>query len=824
MKRNILKKLLVIVAGITVICGTLVLLYFSRANISNDIYIQLNSESQTRIYAISPTGGVIDFLKKENNTFVLNARYVWSIVIETNNPDQFIAKLKIGESEQIIEAKSLKIIELGKYRIDSKAFPKVPLFKKISLLTKNNLTVYFGFFAIKLLEILLYYYIGIFSFLAICKLWGVLKKSYKEGFSAFKTFIASSFRFIKTENFKIPLIYILSVLPPLLFYFSDNQILNFLGFSLFNFLIVFATLIFPFLLLGIYSKKLKLNSFFWWSLLISFVWLVFVLKSSIYLYGTGFRDDISKFFVKADFNNFFDCLVTPDAGYLNAFQNLTAYILLKALGFRQFFPEALQITTAICFSLVFASFNLKIFRLIIKDDKLRFLISLMFLLNPIVFLSSNFLFEVPFAVSTILFLFIFTNLNPTPVKKKTLIAFGIVFILFALSKPIFTLLLPFVIIVIIYQLVRMKNKSIVIVFITICVAIITQIIVAYIQTDQIINLNENGLGTFYESAFKIEHKNFIDLIIVTVFVFIRSFVGLIGLPPIGADWINLLVNVLAVALGLIIMTYYIIKIIKKRGDLIPWFILASLILSFASVFLYIYVTDMEGLVFKNPDFASLSFIEMFQANSILNQHRYLSLSSFLNFIVITVFGFEITDLFAKTERVKGGVKISFLILITAIHFNKNIVYLNAVDKATEKVSYWRAYNCLIFDNNDYYYIPYNGFPEQKHCVKSGIDKIFDVNIINQNSVWFSEIYKNAENWDVIEVILETNPSGQSPKLIGVNKNNEEISTEIINGNNQKLNSILYKFDAFEKLSAIKFVYADSSCTYSGLVRIVGRYE
>ena len=74
------------------------------------------------------------------------------------------------------------------------------------------------------------------------------------------------------------------------------------------------------------------------------------------------------------------------------------------------------------------------------------------------------------------------------------------------------------------------------------------------------------------------------------------------------------------------------------------------------------------------------------------------------------------------------------------------------------------------------------------------------------------------------MILETNPSGQSPKLIGVNKNNEEISTEIINGNNQKLNSILYKFDAFEKLSAIKFVYADSSCTYSGLVRIVGRYE
>jgi hypothetical protein len=582
--------------------------------------------------------------------------------------------------------------------------------------------------------------------------------------------------------------------------------------------------IFPLTFLAFFSKKLKINAFFWWSFLISFLILLFVTKSSFYIYGIGFRDDISKFFVKAYSNNLIDSLFKPDAGYLNLYQNLSTNILLRVLNFKQYFPEALQIYTAMCFSALYASFNFKLFRLFLADDRYRFFISVLFALSPFVFLSSIFLYEVPIAAAAILFLFIFTNFDKHSINKTRLVTTTIFFVVFALSKPIFLILIPFILAVIIRQGVINKNRVQIKLFILIFISIMIQLIVVYFSSNNY-NISEfPELGTHYQQSFSLEHRSISVLLPSAIFIFIHKFSEFSGLIYSNSSLLNLMVNILTIGCIIFIIVYNVVKIVKKQRVLISWFCLSAFMFSFLSVLLYVEVVNPEDLVLRNPNFIDLKFTDMLQSKVIIPWHRYLIPAAFADFMVFLVSLFEITDRLIQSNWLRHSIRIFLIVFVASVPFFRWIKQYHEVRKLNEIESYWRTYNNLIFSSNGEYYIPYNGFPNQKHCIKYGIDKIIDVSDVKNNRIIFSELHSNAKQWRIIQIILENNSNGKFAELQGYTTDGDIVTAILVNDSQQPLNSLVYRFDKFYKFECLNINYSDTLTQYVGMVRIIGKYE
>jgi hypothetical protein len=199
------------------------------------------------------------------------------------------------------------------------------------------------------------------------------------------------------------------------------------------------------------------------------------------------------------------------------------------------------------------------------------------------------------------------------------------------------------------------------------------------------------------------------------------------------------------------------------------------------------------------------------------------LSAFANFFVILIFVFEIIDKYVKTERLKHFIRISLLVLIAGIPMKSFFIDYNSIAEKVEKVSYWRTYNSLIFSNTDYY-IPYNGFPEQKHCIKNGIDKIVDFDVESADNIDIYDAFPQSQKWQLIQVLLENSNSNKFPKIEGLTNENQIVTATLINGNNQQTKALVYRFDKFYKFEKINIIYSDTAQRYSGLVRIVGLYE
>lgn len=148
---------------------------------------------------------------------------------------------------------------------------------------------------------------------------------------------------------------------------------------------------------------------------------------------------------------------------------------------------------------------------------------------------------------------------------------------------------------------------------------------------------------------------------------------------------------------------------------------------------------------------------------------------------------------------------------------------NSIAEKVEKVSYWRTYNSLIFSNTDYY-IPYNGYSEQKHCIKNGIDKIVDFDVESVDNINICDAYPQSQEWQLIQVLIENNNTNKFPKIEGLTYGNQIVTATLINGNNQQTKALVYHFDRFYKFEKINIIYSDTTQKYSGLVRFVGLYE
>lgn len=793
-------------------------LYMSRINILGNVMIS-DYSINTEIYAQSPTGGDIEF-EIQDSTLQIQNRFLRRIVIITDNPDSFKAKLQIGNKIISVDKNNLIKENQNTFYLSKEVYPNISFTEKIESIKSNQVSEILQYhffksikFALSVIAILL-----IAFFVYRISVYVIKNRNKLKRRILFR--IKSSFRFVKQEIVYILLLILFAAFPVFAYCMHDPEILRFLDTTMIRFILSFTVIIYPLLFIAFFSKKLKLNSFFWWSFLIGFVLLVFAFKPEIFLYGTGFRDDMSKFFVKAYQNDALTCLFTPDSGYLNLFQNLIALVLFKVLGFRQYFPEALQLCAALSFSGLFALFNIKGYRLILKNDILRFVLSLLFVVSPFVFTSANFLFEIPFVAAALLIPAIFIYLISKGQNKNTLYIIFFVAILFALSKPIFILFLPFLIVVLI---VYRKNKQLFWGAICLSTAMIIQLVIVYFSNGILNSGAGSDLGTKYEMAFTIQNYSLLKLFTGSGVLFIRKFSEILGVKTSINETSNLIIFILFTTLIVLITYYNLKKLIKNKKNVRAWLSLSFLFLSFSVIVMYFKSVPTERLVAGIPDFTNFSFIDMLGLPVRFNTHRYLMLASFANLMIIILVIGDIIEKYSKARRIKFILMLVLIVYLASIPFFKRQMYYEEIKNKTEKYSYWRAYNHLIFNSDGDYYIPYTGFPEQKNCIKNGIDKIIDIESYNGPAIILDSVYPGAEKWQIVQIVL-LNDSDLIPEVSGKTVNGDIVETVIANEVLQETPALVYQFDDFYELNSIFITCSDKKKSYNELVRIIGKYE
>ncbi len=825
MKNGKKKIFLILFIGILVSISVIFTIYFYNVNICESVAISVNDD-KTEVYAISPTGGRIEFVRLlPGSTYQVENRYLRDICIIPADFNNFEAELCVGDKSVKIDKSSLSAGKDNIYKINRNVFPDAGIVRKISLLSGNVQPGLLKYHFDKSKDLIFYFFAFLIAAYLIFVSIKYLKNNFKKHVAQFVKLVKNAVDFIKISWLKIIILFFISAVFPLLYFIYDNGIAGFLSLSITEYLLISGALIFPLAFMAYFSKSFKLNTLFWYAFFIIFILLVFVIKPSSFLYGFGFRDDVSKFFVKANGQNFLQCIFTPDSGYLNFFQNLVAFVILRILGFRQYFPEALQLTVAFTFSALFASFNLKSLRVFINNDIYRFFISLIFAISPFVFPASTYLFEVPFVAAAFLLLFYFVYFhNDTKPGKYGLYLLILSSVIMFLSKPVFIVIMPVLAALVIYHFFVKKNIVLTKSFAFLMLVFMIQMAVVFLFKDQVRIIPYSELGTNYEPAFFSDDTGFFKLLPAGIFMFFRQFVKLSGLGFIQPGWSNLILNGISVLFVGALFLHYLYKVLKKKEIFISLFCLTLLVVSGMSVLLFVNSVNPAKLVLNNPDFVNMSFYDMMRYPALLSPHRYLMLSSFANFMILIIFVSEIAEKYFRSPVIIRLIKISFVLFLAGAQYlitgNINKIKI----RNYEKISYWRTYNHLIFSNPDLYYIPYNGFPEEKNCVKSGIDKIIDLKNLKEGTITVPELYPSAENWEIVQLILENNGKDYYPVVTGETAEKRVINASLVNGESQHTKALVYRFDNFYKFEKINIHYSVAGAEYHGLVRIVGKYE
>lgn len=818
------KIILVICVILFSVVVALILLYFSNVKICEKAVILKNNDN-SQIFAISPSGGRIDFCEDSLGNLYLN-RYIKDIYVVTDKPKEIDISIRIGQNSVKIVSSSLILNneDESTYLVDESIYPEIGIKKKLSYIKSNQLLNLLWEKISKWLHLIFYFLISGILLFVVYRAFKTIRENYKDLNIYFRNVVSKAIRFIVREKYKIFVLYIICLTIPLVYYFFSRDILLYLDISLVKFITIYGSLIYPLMLLAFFSVKINTNKYFWWSFLIIFILSIFVFKSSIYLYGFGFRDDISKFFVKAYNNNIIDCLFTPDSGYLNVFQNLVSLIILKILGFKQYFPDALQIFVAYSFSAIFASFNLKSFKIYIDDDRYRFFISILFAVCPFILSSANFLFEIPFVIAAFLFLWTMTYFDKHKSDRKNLFLMFAIFILFILSKPIFIIFIPFIVGLVIYQFAFRKDNKTGLVFTVLLSLIVIQTLVILTNTQQLQIEGNSELGTHYERAFNSIDIDLNRLLTLSVIIYIRKFTQIFCCYSGSNGFFIALINFIAVFINILVLIIHFIKLRKFENRIKSVCSLSLVAFSFLIVLLYVKSVDLSNLISGTHDFYNLSFVQMFKSNIIIKSHRYLMLAGFANFLLIVVTFFDIADSYIKNSNINH---ISKIILILFISFNPIICKSKNMNKPEfkfEKVSYWRLYNKLIFDNPKSYYIPYNGFPEEKHCIKFKLDKIIDIKSSGESKISIDNLHKTAHSWEIQIVILENDFDYAFPAVVGITKEKEFVNAILVNEEIQPTKALVYDFNNLYNFDSIYIQYPEATKRYHGIIRLVGQYE
>lgn len=803
--------------------------YLTHVSFGTDVRIFLLRENKIEIKTVSPTGGIIilDY-DSINNCYCNQGRFYKGILISGDTSDLNI-RLEIRGSIIHIGSDELVKETDGCLYINKHLYPRYTLFEKLKDLKKIDFHKQFYFRISQIIAVLLKYLILIgFCGLFVWLILFIIKKFKTIKYRTCEYFSRITY-FIRKNKLKLLLPFIFSIIPGLIFLLFDPDVLGFLSFSLWEFVLITGALFFPFSFAIYFSGSLKLNRWFWISFASIFIVTYFILFPNIYIYGAGYRDDISKFFVKAFQYNFFDDLFVPNSGYLAVFQSIVPFFILKVLGIRQYLPEAIQFVSLIFSSLIFASFNLKTFRTILPDDRKRFLISLILGLAKLALPVMLFMYEIPFIAAILFWLILF---RMESFSTKGFVFCVLTFVIFIFSKPIFFIFMPILFVILILGLVRKEKKYIVSSMVWL-IAILIQILVY--RENPVNTVNEYSayaLGTNYISDFRTDSISLLNNLIIGVYINVRMLFTLL-IPYLVEGWRQAVANSLLFALMIFMNIYLLFRYVKYRKQL-DLILITGNVLAFISSLLFVRTVSVQYLAIDTKTLLQMNFGELLQSDYVLPYHRYLV----LGFLPVALSLVYVVFVLSKPFLKKYSMLVIFFLLFFMI-INRWLSFKSELDKTITDTrfqavfsvipaqSVWRQNSNLIFDYPNAYYIPYYGYPQQPECIRNGIDRITDVKIPDHGSIFLDSLPYDTRNWEIIELITEFDPAvnGKLAGALAHTRENDSVFVRPYNPVDSDHRFIIFRFDSLMKLKEIKFVDKDNNkLILSNNIRLVGKYE
>lgn len=633
----------------------------------------------------------------------------------------------------------------------------------------------------------------------------------------FLNFTSSITPFIVKQNYRLALPVVLSAIPGALFGLFCNKAMLFLQITVWEAVLASTVLLsIPFFLL-IFSRQLKTNFFFWISFITLLITLYTAVLPDIYLYGNIFRDDISKYFVKAYSSGFFEAIAAPDANYLAVFQSAASKLILSVFSI-SYFPEILQLFTLICIVLVCSSFNLRIYGILIKSEKTRFAISL---IMPLVFFyfANTFCFHsIPFLVAV---LFLSVIIIPG-LYKHAMPAFliAIFFGGFILSKPIFILFFPIIAIMLISALVKKdRNTALVTGFWLLCMLI--QVLVNMNGVSAVPAPATGDLGTHYDSAYSMTNHGVVQSAIISIYLFVRL-IPSIFLPFVFSSvWVNILINIISAGLILFFATHSIRNFIthKSRNSLM---VIMALFIGYLSMYLFTRTGIEEYFLGEGKNIFTLKLSDLAGLPYLLPHHRYLLLAN------IPMIGIVVYYLSKRLGKIKKGsmvLHVSTSAFIIAAFVITEFVYNNNAQNI--KHSLWRQYNNLIIEHPDSYYMPYYGYPKTSECIKHGCDRITDFQIPASKTLYIDSLNYCTENWQVIQLVTEYEPevADQLAFAYCITRDNDTLAIEPAFPIHSEYRFVIFRLEQFHKLKQIIFTNnKNEPLQLIKPVRLVGWYD
>ncbi len=628
--------------------------------------------------------------------------------------------------------------------------------------------------------------------------------------------------FIRTEHLRILIPVVIGFIPGLIYLYLKPELLVFFNTTYINTFLFFGLLFSPQIFLIYYSKKLKLNLYFFLSFFIIFIIYYLILCPEYYIYGKLFRDDISKFFVKANTNNLFEALTALNANYLNTYQTFTVYFILRVLGIKNYFPEFFQLSVLFTIVFIYASFNLKVFKAVCKDEILRFIISLLCAFIGAFCGYILFLYDVPFLVALLFWAVIFINMEHLSTRARFIIL--LFFTLFILSKPIFIIYLPLLTFLMIYALYYKRRHTFIVTLIWI-IALVFHFVI-YFNTDNILfsQHSADGLGVEQSSDFRYESMAFTSVIKSGIFVYVRLLTRIFYPFEVAHVQIRLLINIILIIFQILINVWLIYNYFKSYKKIYLFFLTANII-ALTACFIFVKTVSADMLYEQGRYILDYKIMEYLFSAYIPPAHRYLILG------YVTVLASALFFITYLVKR-KSGISERILLLVFGIYFISISVffYRNVIfseKKFNAKHSLWRQYSDMIYDYPDNYYLPYYDYPKQNESIKSGINRITDVYVSNTGTVLLDDVHSKGSQWDIIQIITEYEPliCPEIKKLICVTNNNDTLLFEPLKPVNEKYRFIIFRFDDFLMLKEFKFVDKNyAPLQLKNFIRLVGKYE
>lgn len=772
-------------------------IYSLNINFAGNINV-INADSlNVKMHIVTPLNRTKTI---QNSTYY---GYFKEIKIENLKDNQFVTQCFLGT------ATKLELLDTGDclYRVKPSGFS---YFQKLIIFFVISKDKIFHIGVSVSLSILLF-----FSLLySIVFFYNKRIKYKKKIVSSLKSILS----FIMINNFKVFIPAIFAMIPGGIYVLYDSSLSVFLSLNFLEILFVSIILFYIPIFFIFFRKTLKSNTYFWFSFLIVFITFYLILLPSYYIYGLHFRDDISKFFVKAFQNNIIDQFLTPDANYINFFQNFISFIVLKVFQFKLYFPEVLQVFVLISMVLLYSSFNLKIFREIMRNDLNRFLISI---ISPfLVFLlgRSFALFDIPFIAALIFWPVLFLNFENLSLKNQ--IAIVLIFVLFIFSKPIFIVYALFIVLKLIHAYYSKHWKTF-LGFGVLLIAIVIQFYISFSFYDMPVMTHVSQLGTHYNNAYRLDHLSIIASLKYGTFVFIRVFVKLFFPYYTSVPTINICINIFTFILMIFINAWLMLRVFKYKTK-VELFILSGYLIAIISSILFVKTVSLPQLEENSHNILSYNLIEMLRSGYLPSPHRYLLLA-FLPIISST--GCFIVCLIKRTSKIV--VRLFVLILVFFIIFNIiSVSDLSILSNSNPKHSVWRQNAGLVFNYPDEFYIPYYDYPRESECIKYGIDRITDVYVSEDATITIDSLGFDTREWEIIQLITEydSNLSSQIFAVKCVIDKNITYIYKAVNPINPTFRFVIFRFDAFIKPKTIIFV--DKELKPMKLIkpiRLIGKY-